>query len=77
MIEEPREPDYDRLVSDDYTLDELKENINILINLGLIEVGGITPDGNWLYQTTEKANSMPIQEVTMLLMDELERQDDQ
>jgi len=77
MIEEPREPDYDRLVSDDYTLDELKENINILINLGLIEVGGITPDGNWLYQTTEKANNMPIQEVTMLLMDELERQDDQ
>jgi hypothetical protein len=43
---------------DDYTIEDLQEDINFLRKAGLIEVVGINDDGQWLYGATEQSKKM-------------------
>ena len=48
---------------DDYDneMDLIRQSLDELINMGLIEVVGITPNGQWLYGATELGNKLASQ----------------
>ncbi len=43
---------------DDYTVEDLKNDMESLRKAGLIEVIGITDDGEWLYGATPKSKEL-------------------
>ena len=54
-------------MSEEYTFEELQDDLNALVEVGLIEVGGIREDGQWLYKVSEKAMGMTQDEITRLI----------
>ena len=51
----------------DYSPEELMKDLLFLKDKGLIEVSGITEDGQWLYTATEKGRAMSQEEVAKLI----------
>ena len=45
-------------MGDEYTKDDLYEDLQKLIDIGLIEIVGITEEGQWLYGPTQKSLDM-------------------
>jgi hypothetical protein len=43
---------------DSYTMEDLQEDIEALRRAGLVEVIGITDDGQWLYGATEQSKKI-------------------
>jgi hypothetical protein len=43
---------------DDYTVEDLKNDMESLRKAGLIEIIGITDDGEWLYGATSKSKEL-------------------
>jgi hypothetical protein len=43
---------------DDYTVEDLKNDMESLRKAGLIEIIGITDDGEWLYGATPKSKEL-------------------
>lgn len=68
-------PAYDHRMADEYTYDDLLKDIDFLVQKGLIEVGGITPDGKWLYKATDKSLAMTEEEREALIMSELDKEE--
>jgi len=62
-------------MSDEYTYDDLLKDIEFLIEKGLIEVGGITNDGKWLYRATDRSLKMTEEETEALIMSELDKEE--
>lgn len=54
-------------MSEEYTFEELQDDLDALAKIGLIEIGGIQEDGQWLYRVSEKAKSMTQDEITRLI----------
>lgn len=63
-------------MSDEYTYEDLLKDIDFLVEKGLIEIGGITPEGKWLYKATDKSLSMTEEEREALICEELEKEQD-
>lgn len=42
----------------DDTMDLIHQSLDKLLDMGLVEVVGITPDGDWLYGATELGNKL-------------------
>lgn len=61
-------------MDDQYTYEDLQKDLDFLVEKGLIEVGGITPDGKWLYRATEKSLAMTEEEREELIVSELENE---
>lgn len=59
-------------MDDEYTYEDLQKDLDFLLERGLIEVGGITPDGQWLYRATQKSLEMTEEEREALIISELE-----
>lgn len=59
-------------MDDEYTYEDLQKDLDFLLERGLIEVGGITPDGQWLYRATQKSLAMTEEEREALIISELE-----
>jgi hypothetical protein len=51
----------------DYTREDLLRDMEILRRLGLIEVVGMQPDGEWLWGPTQKSLSMTEEERIALI----------
>jgi len=60
-------------------MDLIRQSLNELVNMGLVEIVGITPNGEWLYGTTELGNKFASQpsfiEAMAALEDELDDED--
>lgn len=60
-------------------MDLIRQSLNELVNMGLVEIVGITPSGEWLYGTTELGNKFASQpsfiEAMEALEDELDDED--
>lgn len=60
-------------------MDLIRQSLNELVNMGLVEIVGITPNGEWLYGTTELGNKFASQpsfiEAMEALEDELDDED--
>lgn len=54
-------------MSEEYTFEELQDDLDALAKIGLIEIGGIQEDGQWLYRVSEKAKGMTQDEITRLI----------
>lgn len=52
----------------DYTREDLLRDMEMLRRLGLIEVVGVQPDGEWLWAPTEKSLSMTEEERENLIL---------
>lgn len=63
-------------MSDEYTYEDLLKDIDFLVEKGLIEVGGITPEGKWLYKATDRSLSMTDEERESLIREELDKEED-
>jgi len=50
-----------------YSMDELREDLNTLMRSGLIEITGITDDGEWLYSATEKCKNLQPEEIQSIV----------
>ena len=46
---------------------ELEGDLKFLVGAGLIEVAGITEDGEWLYQPTAKGKAMSLEMIQKLI----------
>jgi len=53
----------------DYSPEDLMKDLQFLKDKGLIEVSGITEDGQWLYTATEKGRTMSKDDITKLIDD--------
>lgn len=42
-------------------MDLIRQSLNELVEMGLVEIVGITPNGEWLYGTTELGNKFASQ----------------
>lgn len=51
----------------DYSPEDLMKDLQFLKDKGLIEVSGITEDGQWLYTATQKGRTMSQEEVAKLI----------
>ena len=60
-------------------MDLIRQSLNELVNMGLVEIVGITPNGEWLYGTTELGNKFASQpsfiEAMAALENELDDED--
>lgn len=52
---------------EEYTFEDLQEDLDALAKVGLIEVHGITEDGKWLYGVSEKSKGMSQEEIEALI----------
>jgi len=52
----------------DYTHEDLLRDMEMLRRLGLIEVVGVKPDGEWLWAPTQKSLSMTEEERENLIL---------
>lgn len=60
---------------DEYTYDDLQKDLEFLVAKGLIEVGGIDENGQWLYKATAAALAMTEEEQEALIMSALEEEE--
>ncbi len=56
----------------DYTREDLLRDMDMLRKVGLIEVIGVRPDGEWLWAPTEKSLSMTEEERANLVLNIVE-----
>lgn len=63
---------YDVGMPEEYSKEDLQKDLDFLFNKGLIEVGGITEDGQWLYRATNKTIDMTKEEREAFVISELE-----
>lgn len=54
-------------MDDEYTLDDVREDLEALAALGLIEVKGIREDGEWLWGVTAKATTYTEDEIEEMI----------
>ena len=54
-------------MEDEYTDDDLHDDMEFLRKAGLIEVIGVNPDGQWLWAVTEKSKTMTQEELLRLM----------
>lgn len=45
-------------MDEEYSMNNLEQDLEALIKAGLVEVAGITEDGEWLYGLTEEAREI-------------------
>ena len=60
---------------DEYTYEDLQKDLDFLLEKGLIEIGGITPDGQWLYRATEESMAMSDEEREAKIYEALDEQE--
>jgi hypothetical protein len=58
----------------DDAMDLIRHSLNELVNMGLVEIVGITPNGEWLYGTTELGNKFASQPGFAEAMEALENE---
>lgn len=46
---------------------ELEGDLKFLVGAGLVEIAGITEDGEWLYQPTAKGKAMSLEMIQKLI----------
>lgn len=61
-------------MTDRYSMDDLKNDLDFLVRKGLIEVSGITDDGQWLYKATEASLKMTEEEREALIKSVLDEE---
>jgi hypothetical protein len=54
-------------MEDEYTPEDLHDDMEFLRKAGLIEVIGVNPDGQWLWAATEKSKNMSQEELLRLM----------
>lgn len=54
-------------MEDEYTREDLDNDMNALASIGLIEIKGITEDGQWLWGPTEKGLKLSAEEAEELI----------
>lgn len=54
-------------MEDEYTADDLHDDMEFLRKAGLIEIIGVNPDGQWLWAATEKSKTMTQDELLRLM----------
>jgi hypothetical protein len=54
-------------MEDEYTPEDLHDDMEFLRKAGLIEVIGVNPDGQWLWAATEKSKTMTQEELLRLM----------
>jgi len=59
-------------MAEEYSKEDLQKDLDFLFSKGLIEVGGITEDGQWLYRATNKTIDMTKEEREAFVISELE-----
>jgi hypothetical protein len=57
-------------MDDEYTKDDLHNDMEFLRKAGLIEVIGVTEDGQWLWAATEKSKTMTQEELLRIMEEE-------
>ena len=63
-------------MGDEYTREHLEEDLQWLIDIGLVEVKAITEDGKWLYGPTDKMMEIGIDEARKMIIETLESGDE-
>jgi hypothetical protein len=58
---------YSSGMEDEYTPEDLHDDMEFLRKAGLIEVIGVNPDGQWLWAATEKSKTMTQEELLRLM----------
>jgi hypothetical protein len=58
---------YSSGMEDEYTPEDLHDDMEFLRKAGLIEVIGVNPDGQWLWAATEKSKNMSQEELLRLM----------
>lgn len=58
-----------------YSVNDLHNDIDALVRLGLIEVKGITENGDWLYGVTEQSLRMSTDEIAALIHKQIHDED--
>lgn len=56
-------------MSDEYTREDLHDDMEFLRKAGLIEVIGVNDDGEWLWAATEKSKNITEEELRRLMED--------
>ena len=54
-------------MDEQYTKEDLSNDLDALASIGLIEIVGIDPNGQWLWGPTEKGLSLSSEEVEELI----------
>ena len=60
-------------MSDEYTTNDLHEDMEFLRKAGLIEVIGVNDDGDWLWAATEKGKSLSEEELRRIMDEDFDR----
>jgi len=59
-------------MAEEYSYEDMQKDLDFLVKKGLIEIGGITEDGQWLYRATQMSLEMTEEEREAFVISELE-----
>ena len=59
-------------MGDEYTKEDLHDDMEFLRKAGLIEIIGVNPDGEWLWAATEKGKNMSEEELRQIMEDDID-----
>jgi hypothetical protein len=57
-------------VDEEYTIENLHDDMEFLRKAGLIEVIGVNEDGQWLWAATDKSKTMSREELLKIMEEE-------